>query len=138
MVKVITGEKGMGKSKKMVEMANNHAKEVQGNIVFIDDDNRIMYELDSSIRFVNLTEYAVDSHASFYGFVCGMISSNYDIEEFYVDGLASMSNLEPDKLDELIREISKLSEERNIDFYLCFNAEEDRLSDYIKGMIYQI
>lgn len=131
MIKIITGEKGIGKTKLMVKLANENAKVCKGNIVFIDDDNRAMYELDSVIRFINLTDFHVDSHQSFYGFVCGLMAGNYDIQQIFVDGLSSISNLEPELLEVIIREMERIGNENNVDFYICFNSDELQLSEYV-------
>ena len=52
MVKILAGEKGEGKTKRMIDMANAAGKEAKGNIVFVDDDNSHMYDLHYSVRFV--------------------------------------------------------------------------------------
>ena len=75
MIELILGKKGSGKSKKIVEMANNLVSETDGDIVYIDDDSRCMYDLKHEIRFVNCSEYHVDDINMFYGFVCGIISA---------------------------------------------------------------
>ncbi len=56
MVGVIFGQKGSGKTKKILELANRAAKEAHGSIVFIDDENSYMYDLDRNVRFVNAKE----------------------------------------------------------------------------------
>ena len=54
MVKILAGEKGEGKTKRMIDMANAAGKEAKGNIVFVDDDNSHMYDLHYSVRFVEV------------------------------------------------------------------------------------
>lgn len=56
-------------------------------MIFIDDDNRAMYDLHHDIRFINLSEFPVSSACEFIGFICGLISNNYDIEKIYIDGI---------------------------------------------------
>ena len=60
MIRVIFGEKGAGKTKRIIDMANESIKTAKGSIVFIDDDNQYMFELKHSIRFVDASEFHID------------------------------------------------------------------------------
>lgn len=135
MIKIIAGEKGVGKSKEMIELANNVSKTSTGHVVYIDDNSRNMFELATEIRFVNLEDFKIVSHNAFYGFVCGMISTNYDIKQIFVDGLSSIAKLPVDQLDIIINELKILSEKFEIDMYLCFNAKEEDLPQNIKDLM---
>ncbi len=123
MIKIIKGEKGSGKSKKMVSLANEVSKKSKGIVVYIDDDSRNMFELDRSLRFINLADYKVDSHKSFYGFICGMISSNYDIKEIFVDGVLSLTNLEGKEADELLDHLVYFSDKHEVDLYISLDSK---------------
>ena len=81
MVKFILGGKGVGKTKWLIENANNDIKEGNDNIVFIDVDDDHIFTLDSSVRLINAVEFNVLDIESFYGFLCGIISMNYDVEK---------------------------------------------------------
>lgn len=87
MIQVIYGKRGSGKSKKMVSLANEKVKTAKGNVVFVDDDSRAIHELDREIRFIDADEYALTDYRSIYGFLCGIISTNYDVTTIFVDGL---------------------------------------------------
>ena len=76
MVRVIYGKKGSGKTKKIIDLANEAVKASTGELVFIDDDNRYMYDLRHEVRFVNATEYNVTSPETFMGFLCGILAGN--------------------------------------------------------------
>lgn len=59
-VKILAGEKGEGKTKRMIDMANAAGKEAKGNIVFVDDDNSHMYDLHYSVRFVETPKFIME------------------------------------------------------------------------------
>ena len=46
MVKLIVGRKGTGKTKMMVDAANQASQEKDGSIVFIIKDDRLKHDLD--------------------------------------------------------------------------------------------
>ena len=50
MVKLLVGNKGSGKTKKMIELANTSVEDAKGSIVFINKNARLIYDLDYKIR----------------------------------------------------------------------------------------
>ena len=90
MIQVFCARRGSGKTKRLIELANHQQISAKGDAVYIDDDSRPMLQLARGIRFIDTNEYKVDDCQSFYGMLCGIISSNYDIENIYIDGLSNI------------------------------------------------
>ena len=112
MVKILAGEKGEGKTKRMIDMANAAGKEAKGNIVFVDDDNSHMYDLHYSVRFVETPKFIMEDPQVFRGFVCGILSQNSDIETIYIDGLNHiMDRISDADFTAFIQELDKTSKE---------------------------
>ena len=65
MVEIISGEKGKGKTKYLLDKVNTDIKKVDGSIVYIDKNTKHMYELDSKIRLINMGDYPIDSTDEF-------------------------------------------------------------------------
>ena len=57
MVKLLIGHKGTGKTKMMIELANTEAEKSDGNIIFINKNARLMYDLKYKIRVVLMAAY---------------------------------------------------------------------------------
>ena len=53
MIHLIYGAKGSGKTKRIIDMANASIDTTTGDIVFITDTNRYMYDIKYQIRFIN-------------------------------------------------------------------------------------
>lgn len=85
MIQLIYGSKGSGKTKRLIEMVNAEVNATDGSVVFMDDNKRYMYDVDRAVRFVDVTEYNVDSEEKLYGFLCGMLAQNFDISAIYMD-----------------------------------------------------
>ncbi|MDO4753990.1 MAG: hypothetical protein Q4A41_03205 [Bacillota bacterium] len=124
MVKLIAGLKGTGKSKQVVKTANEHVLNAKGNIIYIDDDNRPMHELDHKIRFIDVSELPICIATEFYGFISGIIASNYDIEHIYIDGVFNKVEITEANLAILFERIEELSNKYRIDFTITLNVEE--------------
>ena len=81
MIQIISGEKGKGKTKFLLEKVNEAVKTATGNIVFLDKSTKHMYELNNKVRLINVPELPVDSSDEFTGFLCGILSQDNDLEE---------------------------------------------------------
>ena len=135
MVKILAGEKGEGKTKRLLEMANEAGKNSKGHVVFIDDDNRHMYDLHYNIRFVK-TNFAMTDQKILFGFICGILSQDSDIEQIYIDGLNNIvENLTNEDIAEFTAEIGKLSAENGVDFVFIISSKADTLPEGIKRYI---
>ena len=127
MIQIIAGEKGEGKTKRLIEMANGSGKTANGHVVFIDDDNRHMYDLHYNIRFVK-TNYKMEDQKVLFGFICGIISQDSDIEHIYIDGLHNITkNMNEESLNEFVKNIEALSVNENVDFSMIVSAKADTL-----------
>ena len=135
MIQILAGEKGEGKTKRLIDMANEAGKTSNGHVVFIDDDNRHMYDLHYNIRFVK-TGFKMNDQKIFFGFICGILSQDNDIERIYIDGLHNIvENIDNEGISDFVSEIEKLSSENNVDFTLIISAKQENLPEDVKKYI---
>ena len=135
MIQVFCGKRGSGKSKALINMANNRVLESKGDVVFIDDDNRPMLQLDRRIRFVATDEFGIKDYNSFYGFVCGMLSSDYDIETIYIDGLFNIVSGSITDAAHLFLSLERLSKNYNLNIFINVNHEDAEVPEFIKKYV---
>ena len=90
MIQVIAGKKGSGKTKRIIDMANPASQESKHDIVFIDDDNRYMFDLRHEVRFINASEYDLLSDHMFMGFLCGVVAQNFDVGLIFIDAFKKL------------------------------------------------
>lgn len=135
MIKILAGKMGSGKTKRMIQLANDAVTTAKGNVFFIDDDNRNIYELDSKIRFINLEDFAIDNTELLYGFICGLINCDYDMEHLYIDGLDYLSSLENELLDKFIHRLELLGKDNNVEIILCFNRKDGEITESVKRLL---
>jgi len=135
MIQIIAGQKGEGKTKRLIEMANNSGKTASGHIVFIDDDNRHMYDLHYNIRFVKVG-YQMDDQKVLFGFICGIMSQDSDIEHVYIDGLHNIvKGLDSEQLEAFLERIENLSVKENVDFTMIISTDADTLPSAVQKYI---
>jgi len=136
MIQFIAGEKGQGKTKKLLAMANARVEESDGNIVFIDDDSRHIYDLKHNIRFVETKGYELSTYKEFIGFLYGILSQNNDITDIFIDGLANIiSEIPSEDLVTLIDRLKSLSTSSQVDFTISINYVVDNLPAEAKDLL---
>jgi len=137
MIQVILGGKGSGKTKVLLDMTNNalKAEHGNGNIIFIDDDKRYMYDLRHEIRFVDASDYAAASKCSgdaFMAFISGMLAADFDITLIAVDAFKKLVVTPLEELETFFVELEKLSASHNCNFVLSISAPEEEVPAFIK------
>lgn len=135
MVNLIASKKGSGKTKTIIDLANSRLNDTTGNIVFIDDDKKHMYQLKHDLRFISMDEYPIKSKDEFIGFICGVISNDYDIEDIYIDGLFKVMDIEMKGIPSLVERLEKISEKFNINFTLTLSCDTDLIPSSLESYI---
>ena len=136
MVKILAGKEGSGKTKHLLKKANEQVKTTNGNIVYLDSDKRHIYDLKHEIRFLNMEEFPIDRPEEFVGFLCGIISNDYDIQTIYVDGLYNM--VEMNEVDALacIGKLEHVANKFDIEFRIGMNYLGDQVPTGIQKYVF--
>ena len=109
MVKIITGTKGTGKTKILIDMINNAAKATSGYVVCIDKSEKLRYDIPTNVRIVDTDANSIYSFEAFYGLVAGLVAGNYDIKEIFVDSILKVGGADFEALGAVLNKIDKLT-----------------------------
>lgn len=132
MVKLLIGHKGSGKTKMMVDMANSSLDKVNGSVVFINKNHRLIYDLKYRIRVVCMEEYEQITNIDEYiGFILGIISQDHDIEMVFIDSILKHADVSIDNLEDFFGRLSAISTSFGPDFIISVSADREELGDYI-------
>lgn len=135
MIQVFCKERGYGKTKELISLANRRVMETKGDSVYIDDNLQYIMQIDRRIRFVSIDDYDIVDYKDFYGLLCGIVSGNYDIENIYVDGFFSkMVNIRED-IKVLFSKLESLSKKFNINIYININNTVEEVPDFIRNYV---
>ena len=136
MVQYIAGAKGEGKTKVLIDMANEDIKTTDGRIIFIDDDRRHMFDLHYNIRFVETGKKFLSNYGEFVGFILGILYMDSDIKTIYIDGLTNiLEEVSNESLIKLTRRLQFLSEKHHVDFHISINWNAELLPEEIKDLL---
>ena len=123
MVQIIVGVKGKGKTKRLLEMANEAVKDAKGTVVYLDKSAKHMYELSNKIRLINVNDFDIMSSDGFTGFVSGIISQDHDLETMFLDSFLKLANLEGGDITPVIDALEKIGEKYNVKFVLSVSMD---------------
>lgn len=135
MIKLIVGNKGKGKTKYLLDMVNESIKTISGNIVYLDKSTKHMHELSNKVRLINVLDYQIENCDEFIGFICGIISQDYDLEQMYLDSFLTIAHLEGIDITSVIDKLNKISTAYKVDFILSVSNDEKNLSESLKPLI---
>lgn len=131
MIKIIAGAKGAGKTKKLIDAANNDAASAKGVLAFITDTKRYMYDLNRAVRFIDVTDYKIAGEDALCGFVKGVAAGNHDYEYIYIDGIARIAGKELSEMAGIFYMLEKLAAENNIVITITCSCPAEELPDFI-------
>lgn len=133
MIEVICGEKGKGKTKHLIDKVNKDMKSATGSIIYIDKSQKHMYELDSKIRLINMSDFPLETTNEFMGFLCGVLSQNNDIEEIFLDSFLTIGYVDTSEgLNESIEKLEIISDMFRVRFVISISMNEADLPDIVK------
>ena len=135
MVELIVGREGKGKTKQLLERVNTEVKTVSGNIVFLDRNDKHMFELNNKVRLVNVADYEFTNSSEFIGFVCGILSQDHDIEKIYIDALLKVAKAEKGGLTEVVKRLEAISNKFNVQFTASVTLDASELDEEIRSNI---
>ena len=132
MIQVIAGKKGSGKTKRLIDLTNTTARDAEHDVIFLDDDNRYMFDVDHKVRFINAEDYHIHNADMFIGFLCGMLSSNFDIGTVFIDAFLNLCHTELQNTVEVVNTLAELGTKHNVDFVLRLSADPDELPEHLR------
>ncbi len=136
MIKCIVGLKGHGKTKQLISLVNEAAEQENGSILCIEKSPKLTYDISHRCRLIDTVDYKITSFASFYGFLCGAYSQNYDITTIFIDSLYKIT--EDDDIERataFFEHLEYLSDRTGINFVITISAEIETLPEIVKKYI---
>ena len=128
MVKLLVGHKGSGKTKQMIDLANDSVEQAKGSIIFVNKNHRLMYDLKYRIRVICMEDFEEITNSDEYiGFLYGIISSDHDIETIFIDSILKHADVTLGDLPEFINRLKVMSSKYGMDFVVSLSAEKEEM-----------
>jgi KaiC/GvpD/RAD55 family RecA-like ATPase len=136
MITIIYGAKGTGKTKKIIDIANENVHTQKGDFVFLSSTSRYRMEISSKIRFVDVMDIGITTKDGLLGFIKGLVNGNYDIETIYIDGVYKMmrTQIGSEEMAEFMMALDTLSN-HGIKFILTISCNKEELPEFLAKYI---
>ena len=134
MIHVIAGKKGSGKTKKLIERANEAVSQSSGNVVVIEKGNKLTYDISHDARLIDIDEYGIPGADALGGFICGICAGNYDVTDIYVDSTLKIIGQDMNSLTSFVEKMDALSSLADMKITLLISADESLLPQEIKAV----
>ena len=136
MVKIIMGLKGSGKTKKLVELVREAVAKENGDVVCIEKERKLTYDIPYQARLIDAGAYDVGSYEFMKGLICGIHSGNYDITHIFIDNFYKMvDDRSGESFSAFVDWLDRFSDAENIEFIISVSADAENISENVKKHI---
>lgn len=134
MVTLLIGKKGSGKTKKLIQLANEAVAASQGNVVVIEKGAKLTYDVTHKARLIDTDQYMISGYDTLFGFVSGICAGNYDVTDILIDSTFKICPTAVEGLEDFITKMHDLSETADTNIVLLISASEDELPSSINAV----
>ena len=127
MISLIIGEKGSGKTKRLVDEVNAAMASSNGSVVCVEKETKLTYDVSSRVRLVATDDYAVSGFDAFYGFLSGICAGDYDITDIFVDATFRIGTRDYEQLADFLAKVNELGEKSSTHFTFTISTDLENL-----------
>ena len=132
MIDLIVGRKGTGKTKRLVEHANEAVEKSSGNVVVIEKGSNLTYDISHGARLINIESYGIQGADALGGFLCGICAGNYDVTDIFVDSTFKIIGQDMKVLTAFVEKMNRLSALADTKITLLISADQSALPEEIR------
>ncbi len=132
MLKLIIGVKGTGKTKTLINMVNTAVEKSSGDVVCIEKGVKLRYDVKYQARLIDTEEYFVADAQSLYGFVAGILASNHDVTDLFIDSALKICKNDTAEFDVFVEEINKIADKVGVNITMTSSIPTEEASDIVK------
>ncbi|MBE6543437.1 MAG: hypothetical protein E7675_03480 [Ruminococcaceae bacterium] len=127
MIKLIIGEKGTGKTKALIERVNGTLETTKGSVVVVAKGKKLIHEVKYQARLIDTDEYDINNPHSLYGLVAGIISSDYDAHDIFIDSALKIIENDVAEFEVFVPMLDKLTAAHGINLTMTSSIAADKL-----------
>ncbi len=135
MLKLIIGVKGTGKTKTLISMVNEASEKSEGTVVCIEKGVGLRFDVKYTVRLINTNDYLVFDAEALYGFVAGILASNHDVTDLFIDSALKIANNDMTGFEAFVKEVDELSNKLGVNVVITSSIPVEEASDLVKKYI---
>ena len=135
MLKLIIGVKGTGKTKTLISMVNEAVEKTEGTVVCIEKGVGLRFDVKYTARLINTNDYLIFDAEALYGFVAGILASNHDVTDLFIDSALKIANNDIAGFETFIKEVDELANKLEVNVVITSSIPVEEASDLVKKYI---
>ena len=135
MVELFVGVQGTGKTKALIDLANDTARVTDGCVVCIEKGEKLRFNITHAVRLMNTEVYDIQAAAELYGMVCGLYAGNYDITHVFIDSALKICNKDMGEFEAFVHHVAKISDKLGFKCFMTASTEKDALPESIQQYV---
>ena len=135
MLKLIIGVKGTGKTKTLISMVNEAVEKSEGTVVCIEKGVGLRFDVKYTARLINSNDYLIFDAEALYGFVAGILASNHDVTDLFIDGALKIANNDMAAFEGFLKAVDELVSKVNVNVVMTSSIPAEAASDIVKKYI---
>ena len=124
MIKILIGGKGSGKTKTLIDLTNNAAETSKGSVICIEKGDKLTHEITYKARLIDSDYYLVNDAETLCGFIAGILASNSDITDIFVDSALKICANDVSALEAILPKLATLTKDVNLVMSASIPVEE--------------
>lgn len=132
MVNIIMGEKGVGKTKMLIEMVNESVKTESGNVICIESGTKLTYDINYKARLIDITRFSISDFDALFSFINGLYAGNHDITAVYIDSIFKICKQSMKEFEEFSKKLEEFATQHGIKVTITATADPGDATDYLK------
>ena len=135
MLKLIIGVKGTGKTKTLIAMVNEAVEKSEGTVVCIEKGVGLRFDVKYTARLINTNDYLIFDAEALYGFVAGILASNHDVTDLFIDSALKIAGNDIAGFEAFIKEVDELANKLEVNVVITSSIPAEEASDLVKKYI---
>jgi len=127
MIKLLIGEKGTGKTKKLINCVNAALDASNGHVVCVEKDDLLRYQISYKVRLLAASNYTIEGYDAFYGFLSGLCAGDHDITDILIDATLKIGGRNYEELADFLTKVASLSKLTGTNFTFTISTEKENL-----------
>lgn len=132
MIKLMVGERGTGKTKTLIENVNKASSASNGQVVCLEWGDKLRFDVSCHVRLIDAEEYGISTAEKLYGFLTGILASNYDVTDLFIDSALKMCE-DQKALALVLEKVAPMLESHNVNTFVTASLPADKLIPELSG-----
>lgn len=127
MVKLLIGEKGTGKTKRLIDCVNDALAVSKGHVICVEKDDLLRYQVNYKVRLLAASNYGISGYDAFYGFLSGLCAGDHDVTDILVDATLKIGGRDYARLAAFLEKIARLGKLTETTFFFTVSTDKENL-----------